>query len=247
MIPKRLFFVWFGNRIPKYAEFSLESFRKVNPDFEIVGVFRSVREIEEISAADLDSISRYDAAIRTCIDALLGQNGFYEEYIRNQRNVYGRNLRFVQILSDLVRMELLNEFGGIYLDCDTFPVKPFDESLLETGRFCVSRHYEGNNVFPDNYFMGSEPSPSLGRWAFPLRNENGVKYILQTVPNWRSSLGFVKNRILFRCLSLKIGEWSFSPDFYIDHFNGFSWSSENVSSIPFCKLDKLLVEKPKKP
>ena len=238
MIPKRLFFVWFGNSAPDYAEFSIGNFMNVNPDFEIVRVFRSVREIEDIGSSDFDFKSRYDAQIRRCIDSLLGKNGFYGDYVGNQRKVYGDNLRFIQILSDLVRMELLNEHGGIYLDCDTFPVKPFDEELLSTGRFCVARHYESNSIFPDNYFIGSEPASSTGRWEFPLRRHEGVVELLQTIPNWHSKLKFVENRIKFRRRSLKYGEWSLYPEFYIDHFNSLSWSSLNASAIPFCKFDR---------
>lgn len=240
MIPKRLFFVWFGNSMPNYVEFSIGNFKEVNPDFEIVRVFRSVREIERIGSADFDFNSRYDVQIRRCIDSLLGRNDFYGEYIWNQKNVYGKNLRFIQILSDIVRMELMNEYGGIYLDCDTFPVKPFDDELLSSGRFCVTRHYEANNIFPDNYFMGSEPSSPTGFWEFPLRRREDVVELLQTTPNWHSNLRFVGNRIKFRRCSLRYGKWSLSPDFYIDHFNSFSWASSNVSSIPFCKYDKLL-------
>jgi mannosyltransferase OCH1-like enzyme len=57
-------------------------------------------------------------------------------------------------LSDVVRVELINEFGGIYLDCDTYPLKSFDDELLNYKTFCVKRHYL-EYINTDNYFMGS--------------------------------------------------------------------------------------------
>lgn len=56
-------------------------------------------------------------------------------------------------LSDALRFYLLNKYGGIYLDLDTFPVNPFDSHLLsyENG-FVV-------NYKPDRYdifFIGMQ-------------------------------------------------------------------------------------------
>lgn len=33
----------------------------------------------------------------------------------------------ITAISDAFRFYLLNKYGGIYLDLDTFPVKPFDD------------------------------------------------------------------------------------------------------------------------
>ena len=68
------------------------------------------------------------------------------------------------MLSDIYRLKLVSEFGGLYVDCDTFPLKPFDDKLLQLKRFMVARHYNNiassteNNIGDDNYFLGSMPS-----------------------------------------------------------------------------------------
>ena len=70
----------------------------------------------------------------------------------------------MQVLSDIYRLKLVSEFGGLYVDCDTFPLKPFDDKLLQLKRFMVARHYNNiassteNNIGDDNYFLGSMPS-----------------------------------------------------------------------------------------
>ena len=99
---------------------------------------------------------KFDVSIRKCQSDILNTTGIYEEYIQNQKNrLYKNNLRFIQLLSDIVRVELINEYGGIYLDCDTFPLKSFDDSILSMDSFCVERHYL-ERIDTDNYFMGSK-------------------------------------------------------------------------------------------
>jgi hypothetical protein len=59
--------------------------------------------------------------------------------------------------SDLIRMYLLGVAGGIYLDVDTRPYKPFDDDLLKLDPFLCN-----NGTYPDNYFMGT--SAELWPW-----------------------------------------------------------------------------------
>jgi hypothetical protein len=35
-IPKRLFFIWFGNQIPDFVRFSIENHKIINKNFQIV-------------------------------------------------------------------------------------------------------------------------------------------------------------------------------------------------------------------
>jgi len=57
--------------------------------------------------------------------------------------------------SDLVRYWLLQQHGGIYVDVDCRPVKPFDDDLLEHDAFCARYgDYNGNHCSADNFFMG---------------------------------------------------------------------------------------------
>jgi hypothetical protein len=50
--------------------------------------------------------------------------------------------------------------SGIYVDCDTFPIKPFSKELFNLENFIVERYYNTNhgkeyNVkYLDNYFIG---------------------------------------------------------------------------------------------
>ena len=67
-------------------------------------------------------------------DALLEGND--NLYSGNIKFLYENKLNFLQILSDIYRFELIRENGGIYVDCDTVPIAPFDDSYLEDNGFC---------------------------------------------------------------------------------------------------------------
>lgn len=50
-IPKRLFFIWFGNEIPDFVNFAIDSHSTVNRGFDIQFVHRTVAELEDIVCA----------------------------------------------------------------------------------------------------------------------------------------------------------------------------------------------------
>jgi mannosyltransferase OCH1-like enzyme len=60
-------------------------------------------------------------------------------------DLYNQTPNFGQ-KSDLLRYAVLNEMGGIYLDVDFLPVKPFDD-LLDLEFFCGIAYDKSPNVF----------------------------------------------------------------------------------------------------
>lgn len=90
-------------------------------------------------------------------------------------------------------MRLVAEYGGIYVDCDTFPLKPFDTTLLETKNFMVYRHYKDGGVGDDNYFFGAAAgTPSAEHYK-----------LLQTTQNSCSSLQYMMRKVKFFNMALK--------------------------------------------
>jgi hypothetical protein len=65
--------------------------------------------------------------------------------------------------ADLVRYWILYEHGGLYVDTDCRPVRPFDEAVLLNPCFVAShRPHTAKHGEISNYFMGSEPrSPGI--------------------------------------------------------------------------------------
>ena len=126
MIQKKLHFIWLGDNIPNYVNFAIENFRNVNKDFEIYKWFFTIKDIENPK----------DELLKRAID----------DALKNKKLPCNKHKPFIVIVSDNYRCVLLKHYGGIYLDCDTFPIKPFDEKLLRLNNFSVTRSYENNEI-----------------------------------------------------------------------------------------------------
>ena len=89
--------------------------------------------------------------------------------------------------------------------------------------FIVTRHYNENAVVNDNYFMGCQKNnDSSGRILWETyKNDlpNDVVKILQTKRGWNNNIKFLMNKKKFFECKLQLGEYSFSNDFYIDHYS----------------------------
>ena len=74
---------------------------------------------------------------------------------------------------DLVRNFTMWKYGGVYVDFDSRPIRPFDETLLDRGCFiprCNGRDEEvvGDDGWIDSCILGSEPGHPF--WLAVLEN-----------------------------------------------------------------------------
>lgn len=212
----------------------------MNPSFEVKTVYRSIKQLENIYESDYALLDDDDKLIKECICIIVDKSiqTPYRAYVEHQRQIYAKDFHIVNILSDLLRVAFLNKYGGIYLDCDCFPVKPFDDKLLNLRYFAVDRHYAKDKQHGlDNYFIGSlkQDNENMLDGIFDKK----CVHLLQTTPNWHNNIAFVKNRCLFFKRKLDLGSWSLSKDFYIDHYNNGSWNSlsSSRSTLPKSFLD----------
>lgn len=241
MIPKILHFIWFGRHIPKYVQFSIGAFQKVNSDFKIHFVYRDIKTVEEIIDDKEKCKNDDDVLLRRCGLSILNQD---ELYINTVNHCKKSKLKFIQILLDIYRLDILNYYGGIYLDCDTFPVKKFDQQLMSNNSFIVTRHYNENIIVNDNYFMGCQKNvDSFDRvlWeTYKNDSASSIIKILQTQKGWNNNIKFLINKKKFFECKLHIGEYSFSKDFYIDHYSSQSWKDTGKGIMtPICKFDNI--------
>ena len=243
MIPKILHFIWFGRHIPKYVQFSIDAFQEVNSDFKIHFVYRDIKTVEEIIDDKEKCKNNDDVLLRRCGLSILNQD---ELYINTINHCKKSKLKFIQILSDIYRLDILNYYGGIYLDCDTFPVKKFDQQLMSNNSFIVTRHYNENIIVNDNYFMGCQKNvDSFDRvlWeTYKNDSASNIIKILQTQKGWNNNIKFLINKKKFFECKLHIGEYSFSKDFYIDHYSSQSWKDTGKGIMtPICKFDNVVL------
>lgn len=97
-IPKRLFYVWFGDDMPIDVRACILTWKLAMPDYEII-------KIDQNKSKWFD----FDKALEEC------------EWLRA---VYERKMW--AYVSDYIRIKVLHDHGGIYLDTDVTTLKSFD-------------------------------------------------------------------------------------------------------------------------
>ena len=223
MIPKRLFFIWLGSELPDYGKFCIQNFKQVNPDFEIM----LVNEI------DMEDIKNQD--LKDCIQLIDSQEyNFYKHMVVRpfaKKYLYGSTAKDMTRLSDAFRFYLLNKYGGIYLDLDTFPVKAFDEQLLDNKGFAINHNEERCDYFflgfesgcIDNRLIRYKKAYGKGQ-VFDYSQVHKIKYpekILHMFDQKKKMLSekFVECKLQFGESILR-SSW---PEYYVDHFRLGSW------------------------
>ena len=232
-IPKILHFIWFGY-MPNYVSFCIENFKKINPTFQINFVHRTPKQLENIYFENKIE-NEIDQLIFNIINGILNTT-YYYELTKQQRLFLSRfgNIPFIQLLADIFRMELLNKYGGIYLDCDTFPIKKFDDEILSYKNFCVWADVH-NVKEKNNYFIGSNGKDFIDNYfsdkLTPLFLTNNFMLKLQN----KKPFDFKLRRIKFFALKLSNNDFDDDKN-YIEHYSDFTWGRKKVE---FTKFDFL--------
>ena len=222
MIPKKIFFIWLGGNKPNYVDFAVNKFKLFNESFKIELIEYSINDIENI-----DKINKceYDKYLKKCIEYILDKKCSVYSYHRN--HFYLKYRKFIQALSNIFRLELLNNYGGIYLDCDTFPIKPLDDFLLNKKQFCAYSFpiFDQEHRYRDNFFIGKSNNTCRINDCYGIfdvittGNYNDVSN-----PEWKY------NRDLFFKCQLKSLKKS---EYYIEHYCDRTWQNRT----PLCKYD----------
>ena len=214
MIPKNIFFIWFGNTVPNYFTKSITVFSSVNSSFNVQFIHRTHDELDKIYHHELKN--EYDDAICQIMADIDNVCGFYKESIVHYKNL-GRSKK--QILSNVFRLDLLNRYGGIYVDGDCFPIKPFDEKLL-LNPFVVHHKYANSNMLlPDCFFMGKDRASE--KWKSYWSRIKHVKMLIQEEPKNKCIKMFFQKKFI-NC-TLQYGDFFSSCNNYIDHYNLKTW------------------------
>ncbi len=128
LLPNNIYLIWFGDKLPKYIYYTLQQYGLVNYNFNIYFIHYHKNDILYKNNND---------------QVLKISKQYIDDYLNNIQNRYTKYIKYrvdnkftyLQILSDIYRIEIIRYFGGIYVDVDTLPLKNFN-SLLEKTAFC---------------------------------------------------------------------------------------------------------------
>jgi len=128
-----------------------------------------------------------------------------------------RKLKLWGFMSDYLRLRILYEYGGIYLDTDIETLKPFDD-LLQNGYFMG---YEvGDTTFGLGDYIGSG---IIGAES----HNNLIKRLLDFYEDeiWNSP--FYVNTMIYKSVYLKDPDaFSHGSIYPIDYFSPFQWNEQ---------------------
>lgn len=132
MIPNHLHFIWFGDQFPEFAQFAVLSALKTNPGARVSIWYEGRLAPHDYSRLGQDRDLRFEA-----IDAktlFLDLPGLSPESCQELLGIY-ESLSKPAARANMVRLAVLNRFGGVYLDTDTLSLRSLDEER-RYGAFC---------------------------------------------------------------------------------------------------------------
>lgn len=218
MLEKNMIFIWFGSQLPKFGRHVINEYQKCNPSFNTIVCIEP--NIENPTNIDFTNMSK---------ELMSDTTNFYWKLLNRtfaRQNCRTRN-GMLSNLADCMKFWLLNKYGGIYLDLDTFPVKPFDDKLLEK-RFAVKQ----NNSFCDLFFLGCEKqqvfkdyvhfnksgyeqfSKNIHQIYYPYLSEDNSKYANEDSIKLLETASYENGSKL---LNIEL------ENYYIDHYNFKTW------------------------
>lgn len=101
-IPKKLHYIWIGNPKTDLANRCIESFHTYMSDYDIV----------EWNESNIDQLNLSDI-----------EKQYYNRWYERKKFAF---------CSDILRLHILNQFGGVYVDCDVEFIKHLPDSFLSS-------------------------------------------------------------------------------------------------------------------
>lgn len=235
MIPKILHFIWIGYK-PKYIDYTIQAYKKVNPQFEINLINYTNSQLESLYF-DKAIYTELDQHIYNLLNSIFNNNGYYDLLQFLVTNVYMADTAFIQTFCDILRLEVLNLYGGIYLDCDTYPINPIDDELLKHDKFCVYDKYRTrpNALHENNYFLGMKAGLHWNNYydgdCYKFIHDNNQQF---SQVFGQKSLDFVVRRLkFFRCMLTEKDFENVKTSDYFEHYSEFRWGTGKVLKTKF--------------
>lgn len=86
--------------LPKYAKLSYEEYKRINPNWNVM--------------------------LHIGLDDVFDKSFKYYDMYKKMYDMQLSSNKCISRLSDVLRQYFIHRYGGIWVDCDTWPLKPFD-------------------------------------------------------------------------------------------------------------------------
>lgn len=228
--------IWVGDTLPPFVRFAYEQYKKINRSFDVKLIYYSTLQFENLFFKK-QIITDIDLICYNLLNDILNQNRYTELIIQQviQLSKSG-DIPFIQLFCDILRLELLNKFGGIYVDCDTFPIKSFDDNLLNKKRFLVYDKLNNNVLYRNNYFIGLTNDKIWNNY-FDNTADKIIQINNQQIINMnkKKSVDYLLRRVkFFKCKLTENDMLSlYDTNDYFEHYSEFRWGTGKVNTTKF--------------
>ena len=215
MINKQIFYIWLGKLDPpENMKWVIKNNQENNPDYKIDFIhYKDVFNCDDkllIKCRDLILQNKEDDPFHGCRI----RSKHYKKFLKNN---------ILQKICNLYRIELLYNYGGIYLDCDTYCVENFDK-LLDNKYFCVKSRSKDNKItFADNWMLGSEKGatnfPCCSYGTLKCKNIIPTNHII-----YNDDPKFQEMRLKFENSNLNHNEKYSDKTIFCDHYDRRTWA-----------------------
>lgn len=179
-IPKIIHLIYFKEReLCSYNWRCIESMLKYMPDYKII----IHNDIEPVGNECWDKIKQHSDQIEI-------------RQRERPRQFDGLDLHHVQYQADISRLEILYEYGGVYLDLDILLIRNFEELFKTNKDFYISKESNTENSGLINSFLAAKPGIDFLKiwldnfktglrmdcWAYHIRETN--KQLIDNNPHY---------------------------------------------------------------
>jgi len=182
-IPKIIHLIYFKERdLCAYHLRCIKSILRHMPDYKIM-LHNDIEPIGNVCWDELKTFSQIEVVYR-----------------ERPRHFDGFDLKYVQYQADVARLEILYEFGGIYLDLDILVLRNFTDLFKSDKSFYISRE-TGDHMGLINSFLAAKPKNEflkiwldsfktglrMESWAYHIRDTN--KQLIGENPHYKIKYG----------------------------------------------------------
>lgn len=232
---KLIHFIWIGQK-PYYLDYVLSAYKTLNDDCQISLLHYTINQLQNLFFNKHIEVEQ-DKIVFNLLNDIIFNNKYHELIdilITGKEHINYSNTPFIQLFCDILRLELLNIYGGIYVDCDTFPLKPFDEALFNHEKFLVYDKIS-DTLVPNNYFIGLRKGAFWNNY-FDGQCTKIVQYNNQQFIRFNSkkSFDFMVRRIKFFKCRLSLDDFKdINTTDYFEHYSEFRWGLGKVELTKF--------------
>ena len=158
--------------------FELDDFLSVKSAFDILGAQRILFWLRNVPSgqwweAMLDMGSRRAARLNATLPGGFPRDNCIElKQVRDVSTVFGRRVESSAHKADVIRMEALLTYGGVYMDMDVIALRPMD-GLIAQHSCILGQEQTGDGTHPHGlgnaYMLTHRASPFFSEWFAAYR------------------------------------------------------------------------------